>query len=77
MKCLICHSEDIEVSSVYEEFERADDVIRVFLTVSVCANCGERYYDRRTVRKLEQIRRQLDNGSLPLKEVGKVYVGRV
>ena len=76
MKCLICHSEDIEVKTVYEEFHRGNDVIRFPFDVSVCMNCGERYYDRQTMHKLERIREQLDDQSLPLKEIGKVLVGR-
>lgn len=75
MKCLICHNEDIQVRAVYEEFDRGDDIVRFPLEVPVCVNCGERYYDRQTMRKLERIREQLDDRTLPLEEVGKVLVG--
>ncbi len=76
MKCLICHSEDIQVKAVYEEFERGDDIIRFLLEVPVCMNCGERYYDRQTMRKLEHFREQLKDQSMPLEVIGKVLIGR-
>jgi len=75
MKCLICHSEDIQVKAVQEEFDRGDDIVRVPFEIPVCANCGERYYSRQTMRKLEQLREQLDRQALPLEEVGKVFAG--
>lgn len=74
MKCLICHSEDIQTRSVYEEFGRGDDIVRFPFDVLVCLNCGERYYDRKTMRRLEQVREQLDAKALPLREVGRVLV---
>jgi len=76
MKCVICHSEDIQVKAVYEEFDRGEDIVRFSFEVPVCMQCGERYYDRQTMQKLEHIRDQLDNPSLALEEVGKVLVGR-
>ncbi|HOC71118.1 MAG TPA: YgiT-type zinc finger protein [Candidatus Hydrogenedentes bacterium] len=76
MKCLICHSEDIQREAVREVFEQGDDVIRLSIEVPVCRCCGERYYDRETMRKIERFRERLQGQSLPLKEIGKVLVGR-
>ncbi len=74
MKCLICHGEDIQVKSVYEELARGNDVVRFPFEVPVCANCGERYYDRAAMRKLERLRAQLEGKTLELREIGKVLV---
>ena len=76
MKCLICHSEDIQVTSVYEEFDRNDDIVRIPLEVPVCRSCGERYYDRHAMQRLERIRERLRTETLELKEVGRVLVGQ-
>jgi hypothetical protein len=35
-------------------------------------NCGERYYDRMTMRKIENIRAKLKQRELKVEEVGKV-----
>jgi YgiT-type zinc finger domain-containing protein len=54
MKCIICHSTDISLRRVNEQLSRGQDMILVPVDVLVCNNCGERYYDRRTMQKLEE-----------------------
>jgi YgiT-type zinc finger domain-containing protein len=72
MKCLICHSEDIEVKKVKEEIKIGNDIIYVPVEISVCNSCGERYYDRKTLQNLEEIEFRLKNKKIDVKEVGKV-----
>ena len=36
--------------------------------------CGERYYDRRTIRYLEDVEQSLKEGKAQLQEVGKVLI---
>lgn len=55
MKCIICHGEEIAPADVFEEIEVGSDIVRVPVTVLVCRTCGERYYDRATVRWLERV----------------------
>ena len=74
MKCVICHSDDIRTKAVYEEIARGDDVVRIPIETLVCANCGERYYDRHTMRRLEQIRQSVKEEEIDLCEIGKVLV---
>lgn len=74
MKCVICHSENIRVKPVYEEIRQDQDIIRVYVEIPVCADCGERYYDRPTMQRLEQVREKLRVRDVPLREVGKVLV---
>ncbi len=74
MKCVICHGEDIGIKHIDEEIRRGDDVIRVRLDIHVCAGCGERYYDRTAMQRLERIRQKLSNEEITLREVGKVLV---
>ena len=72
MKCLICHGEDIQVTEVKEELRVENNIIWVPVQTPVCRTCGERYYDRRTIRFLEEVDRQLKEGKANLQEVGKV-----
>ena len=74
MKCLICHGEDIQVTEVKEELRVENDIVYVPIQIPVCRACGERYYDRRTIRFLEEVDRRLREGKANLQEVGKVLV---
>ncbi len=74
MTCLICHGEDIRVAEVKEEMHVGNDIVYVPVRVPVCRSCGERYYDRRTVRFLEDVETQLKEGSAGLQEVGRVLM---
>ena len=44
------------------------------IRIPVCRTCGERYYDRRTVRFLEEVAQKLKAGQARLQEVGKVLM---
>jgi YgiT-type zinc finger domain-containing protein len=74
MKCIICHSPDVEQQDVNEEFHVGKDIVRMVFNVLVCQNCGERYYDQATMRKFEEIESSLEKHTLPLREEGKVMV---
>ena len=70
MTCVICHGKEVENTDVKEEIKNGEDIIYIPITVPVCKTCGERYYDRATMRKLEHIRANIK--SQKLKEIGKV-----
>jgi YgiT-type zinc finger domain-containing protein len=72
MKCIICHSTDISLRRVNEQLSRGEDMILVPVEVLVCSNCGERYYDRRTMKKLEEIEDAVNAGRVSLERVGEV-----
>ena len=72
MQCIICHGEDIQVADVQEDVRIENDIVQVPMQIPVCRTCGERYYDRRTVRFLEEVERKLKEGKAVLREVGKV-----
>ena len=72
MKCLICHSTDISLRRVNEQLSRGADMILVPVEVLVCNNCGERYYDRRTMQRLEEIEDAVNADRLFLERVGEV-----
>lgn len=78
MKCIVCRGEDIEVTAVREELQMGANIVYVSIYIPVCHTCGERYYDRRTVRFLEDIQQELREKKARLQEVGKVlqYEGR-
>ena len=74
MKCVICHGEDIKIKEVKEELYYNNDIVYVPVKVLVCGTCGERYYDRRTMRFLEEVERELKTKRVKLKEVGKLLM---
>lgn len=74
LKCIICQGEDIQTTEVKEELKVKNDIVYVPIQILVCRACGERYYDRRTIRFLEEVEKKLREGKANLQEVGKVLV---
>lgn len=72
MKCVVCNSTNIEMKSVEEEIRSDKDILLIPLEVLVCLSCGERYYDRETMKKIEEMRSRLKRHDLKVEEVGKV-----
>jgi YgiT-type zinc finger domain-containing protein len=77
MKCIVCKSPDIQMKNVEEEIKFKKDIILVPIEVLVCRQCGERYYDSRTMKKLEEIRLRLEQNDLSVEDVGKVLRANV
>lgn len=76
MKCVICHGDSITTREVQENITKGNDIIRVIIAVPVCNQCGERYYDRRTMQLLEEVGHQPIAANTRLQEVGKVLEWR-
>lgn len=74
MKCVICHSDNIQMRDVMEEISSGNDIVRVPLHIPVCSQCGERYYDRKTMTFVENIKEKISKDKQNLKEVGHVLV---
>jgi YgiT-type zinc finger domain-containing protein len=72
MKCIICHGEQIARADVFEEIQFGSDIVRVPVTVMLCGTCGERYYDRATMRHLERVREDVVGDRAQLQVIGKV-----
>jgi len=72
MKCVICKSSDIHLKMVDEEMKSGTDILLVPVEVLVCNHCGERYYDRKAMRKIEDARSRMKQKDLKVEEVGKV-----
>ncbi len=72
MKCLICHGEDIQTKEVNEEIRVDNNILCFLITIPVCQACGERYYDRKAMRLIEQVKQKLISEKLNLKETGKI-----
>ena len=72
MKCVVCKSSDIQMKLVEEEIRSEQDIVLIPLEVLVCQNCGERYYDRKNMIKLEGMKTRLKNHDLEVEEVGRV-----
>jgi YgiT-type zinc finger domain-containing protein len=74
MKCVICKSNNIEKKKVQEEIKQDADIVLVPLEIVVCLDCGERYYDRNAMRKIEDIRERVRKRDLAVKEIGRVLL---
>ncbi len=72
MKCLVCHGLEIVPQTVKEAIPVGDDLVYVSIETPVCQTCGERYYDRKTMRYLEQVEEELRAGHGELRQVGKL-----
>lgn len=72
MICVICHGEEIDTQEVTEEIRIGKDVVEVAVEAPVCQTCGERYFDRPTLRYLEDVEEKLRSGDLELPQVGRV-----
>jgi len=73
MKCVICRSTDIATKTVDEQIRCGQDIVLVRMNLKVCSACGERYYDKDAMKKIEQIRSRLAVKQLEVKEIGKVF----
>ena len=74
MKCIICHSEDITERELMEEIKKENDIVYIPVKTLVCNNCGERYYNRNTMKLLEETEKKIMEKGIRLKEVGKVLL---
>jgi YgiT-type zinc finger domain-containing protein len=74
MRCVICSSSDVELKKIDEEIRSDRNILLVPMEVQVCLSCGERYYDRKAMRRIEEIRSKLNHHDLRVKEVGKIWV---
>ncbi len=72
MKCVICKGEVVEKAKVEEEIRIGNDIIFVPIEVLVCKSCGEKYYDRFTLQKLEKTEKQLKKNRSRLRPIGTV-----
>jgi len=72
MKCVICKGSDIELKTVDEQVMTGKDIILIPMNILVCSNCGERYYDRKAMKKIKEIRSRVKKQELDVEEVGKV-----
>lgn len=73
MKCVICNSPDIEMKKVGEEIRSGSNILVVPMEVLVCLSCGERYYDKKAMKKIEETRSRLQKHDLEMEEIGKVF----
>ena len=72
MKCVICKSPDVKEKKVDEEIRVKNDVVFIPITVISCQNCGEKYYDRRNMKLLEDVEASIKNHRISLKVIGRV-----
>lgn len=72
MKCVICKSSNIFHKLIDEEVRIDKDIYFVKINTPVCAECGERYYDRNTMKKLENLEKEIKEEKICTKQVGVV-----
>jgi len=69
---MLCHGDHIAKATVQERIPVGNDIVLVSIEVLVCQSCGERFYDRATLGRLEELEDDLATRRRPLREVGKV-----
>lgn len=72
MKCVICKGSDIQMKAVEEEIKSGTDIFLIPMEVLVCSSCGERYYDKKAMKTIEEMRSRIKDKSLEGKEIGRV-----
>ena len=72
MRCVLCNGNNIEMRSVEEEVHINNNVVLIPIETLVCLSCGERYYDRRTMKFLEKVTAQIKSENVVLEPVGQV-----
>ncbi|MDD2714806.1 MAG: YgiT-type zinc finger protein [Candidatus Wallbacteria bacterium] len=77
MNCVVCKNPEINMKKVDEEIRTGKDIVLLSLDVLVCDHCGERYYDRATVRKIEEVRNRLSSNKLKCEVEGRVLRAKV
>jgi YgiT-type zinc finger domain-containing protein len=65
------------MKTIEEEIKSGKDIVLISLEVLVCQSCGERYYDRKTMQKIEVVRSRLRKHDLMVEEVGRVLRANV
>jgi len=72
MKCVICKSGDIAERVIEEEIRVGSNIIFVSVKALVCPECGEKYYNRAQIKKLEDMERLLRQKKVSLEKIGDV-----
>lgn len=72
MKCVICKSGDIAERVTEEEIRVGSNIIFVSVKALVCEECGEKYYNRAQMKKLEDMERLLRQKKVSLEKIGDV-----
>ena len=72
MKCVVCNGSNIQKQRVDEQIKAGENIVLVPMNILVCESCGERYYNKKSMKEIEKLREQLRDSKLKVKEVGKV-----
>ena len=73
MHCVICKKGEVQPTTTEAELKIGKDRLLVPVEAEVCAECGEAYYSKETMRKLEQIRESFEQRTISPPSVGSVY----
>lgn len=63
-KCFRCGSSDLQDKEVEELLRYGRYVVALRTKATACLRCGERYFDRDTVRLFEEMRQKIGEGDL-------------
>jgi YgiT-type zinc finger domain-containing protein len=63
-KCFRCGSTDLKDKESEELTRHGRYVVAMRTTATVCLRCGERYFDRDTMRLFEETRQKVGRGDL-------------
>lgn len=72
MKCVICKSGDIAERMTEEEIRVGSNIVFVSVKALVCPECGEKYYNRAQMKRLEDMERLLRQKKISLEKIGDI-----
>jgi len=73
MKCVMCRTGELERTPVEEEVRVGNDVLLTPIEALVRDGCGERYYDRATMKYLERVVEEAVERRDTFRPVGQVF----
>ena len=73
MKCVMCRTGELERVHVEEKTRVGNDVLLTPIEALVRDGCGERYYDRATMKYLERVVEEAVERRDTFRPVGQVF----
>jgi YgiT-type zinc finger domain-containing protein len=74
MKCVICKNTNIEFREIQEQINIGNNIVIIPLKIHICQNCGEKYFTRNDLKKIEEVKDKITNKKIDYEEIGKVLL---
>lgn len=72
--CTNCGGRHLTEKTVEQTVRGGNNMASVPVSALVCLDCGERLYDAKTVKRLEEVKRRLERGEVQgFQPIGQMY----